>query len=58
MYILGVVMMQVHHGRWVGTSFLFIGGRISAYIGFLLGSRRKGCLIPGVMVFSIRFFPL
>ena len=59
--------MQVHHGRWVGTSFLFIGGRKPTYVdflliggrkptyvGFLLESTRKGHLIPGAVVFSIR----
>ena len=34
MYILGVIVMQVHHGRWVGTSFLFIGRRKPTYVGF------------------------
>ena len=46
--------MQVHHGCWVGTSFLFIGGRKPTYVGFLLESTRKGHLIPGAVVFSIR----
>ena len=58
--------MQVHHGRWVGSSFLFIGGRKPTYLGFLLiggrkptyvgfilESTRKGHLIPGAVVFSI-----
>ena len=46
-------MTKVHHGRWVGTSFLFIGGRISAYVDYLLESTRKGHLIPGAVIFSI-----
>ena len=62
-------MMQVHHGRWVGTSslfigeikstyvgFLFIGGGKPTYAGFLLESTRKGNSIPGVVVFSITIF--
>ena len=60
-------MMQVHHGRWVGTSLLLIGGRKHTYVGFcsleeekptyagfILESTRKGHLIPGAVVFSIR----
>ena len=59
--------MQVHHGHWVGTSFLFIGGRKPTYVGFqfiggrkptdvgfLLESTRKGHLIPGTVVFPIQ----
>ena len=59
-------MMQVHHGRWVETSFLFIGvrkptnvaflfigGRKRTYIGFLLESTSKCHLIPGAVIFSI-----
>ena len=61
--------MQAHRGHWVGTSFLFIAGRKPTYVGFLfvrgrkptyvgfiLESTRKGRLIPGVFVFSIRRF--
>ena len=60
-------MMQVHHDPWVGTSFLLIGERRPTYVGFLfIGGRkptnvsfimettRKGHLIPGAVVFSIR----
>ena len=46
-------MMQVHRGRWVGTSLLFIGGRKPTYVCFLLESTRKGHLIPGAVIFSI-----
>ena len=59
-------MMQFHHFCWVGTSFLFVGGRKPTYVGFLfivgiiptcvgflLESTRKGHLIPGAVVFSI-----
>ena len=59
--------MQVHHDPWVGTSFLLIGERRPTYVGFLfIGGRkptnvsfimettRKGHLIPGAVVFSIR----
>ena len=35
MYILGVSVVQVHHGCWVGTSFLLIGGRKPTLVGFL-----------------------
>ena len=62
-------MVQVHHGRWFGTLFLFIGGRKPTYIGFLfIGGRKptyvgfllesigKGHLIPGAVVFSISSF--
>ena len=49
-------MMQVHHGCWVGTSSLFIGGRKPTYVGILLDSTSKGHLIPGKVVFSIRSF--
>ena len=55
MYILGVSVMQVHHDHWIGTSFLFIGGSISAYVGFLLDSTRKGHLCSGAIVVSIGF---
>ena len=61
--------MQVRHGRWVGTSFLFIGGikptyvgflfigeRKPTYVGFILESTRKGHLIPGAVVCSIPSF--
>ena len=54
MYILGVSVVQVHRGCWVGTSFLFIGGRKPTYPGFLLESTRKGRLISDAVVFSIR----
>ena len=47
-------MMQVHHGRWVRISFLFIGGRKPTYVGFLMDSTRKGYLIPVAVVFSIQ----
>ena len=57
MYILGVSVMQVHHGSWVGTSCLFIGGSIYAYVGFLMESMRKGHLIHGAIVVSIGYFP-
>ena len=46
-------MMQFHHGRWVGTSFLFIGGIKPTDVGFLLESTRKGRLIPGTVLFFI-----
>ena len=59
--------MQIHHGRWVGTSFLlikgrkptnigflFVGGRKPTYVGFRLESTRKGYSIPGAVVFSIQ----
>ena len=61
--------MQVHPGRWVGTSllliggrkpsyvgFLFIGGIKPSYVGFILESTRKDHLIPGAVVFSIPSF--
>ena len=61
--------MLFHHGRWFGTSFLFIGGRKPTsvgflfiggrkptYVGFILESTRTGHLIPGVVVFSIPSF--
>ena len=59
--------MQVHHGCWVGTSFLFIGGIKPTnvdflfiggikptYVGFLMDYIRKGHLIPGAVIYSIR----
>ena len=62
-------MIQFHPGRWVGTSFLFVGGRKPNYVGFmfiggqkltnvgfLLDSTRKGHLIPDAVVFSIPMF--
>ena len=48
--------MQLCHVCWVGTSFLFVGGMIYAYVCFLLESTRKAHLIPGVIVVSIGFF--
>ena len=70
-YVYTGCMMKIHNGRWVGSSclfiggrkhtyvgFLFIGGRKPTYIGFILESIRKGHLIPGVVVFSIRCSPI
>ena len=50
--------MQVHHGSWVGTSFLFIRGRKPTYIGFLLESKMKSLLIPYAFVFSNPIFSI
>ena len=58
MYILGVSVMQVHHGSWVGTSCLFIGGSIYAYVGFLLNSMRKGHLFPGAIFSPLDISPI
>ena len=57
MYILGVSVMKVHHGSWVGTSCLFIGGSIYAFVGFPLDSMKKGNLFPGVIAVFIGYFP-
>ena len=45
--------MKFHRGRWVGTSFLFIGRMISDSVYFLLKSTRKGRLITGAVIFFI-----
>ena len=40
-YVYNGFMMQFHHGRWVGTSCLFIGGRKPTNVGFLFIGGRK-----------------
>ena len=48
MYIMGVSMMQIHNGPWVGTSCLFIGGIKPTYIDFLF----IGGIKPTYVVFK------
>ena len=42
-------MIQVHHGRWVGSSFPFIEGTKPTYIGFLLIGGRKPTYVGFVL---------